>query len=197
MITAHQARNGAFSRTRAAASYDMTAVDRMMERVAETLEALEQGRTVGPDGERLLLPRDLRGARPPEAMGAGYAAEQVDAVQAEMIATLEEYVRRFAAPRTEPADAPASRTTAPTTPATASVATTPMPAPAPALPPVDLTDAPTGGLGAYDVMLGVQAARASLFGVERDHLRVRTADGTLSPVVAVETVADGIVVHVR
>lgn len=193
MITARQARNLAFTRTRASASYDITAVDRMIERVAETLEALEQGRTAGPDGDRLLLPRDLRGARPPAATGAGYSAEQVDAVQAEMIETLEEYVRRFAAPRTEPVDATASRTPVADVPAPR----TPAPTLAPALPPVDLTDAPTDGLGAYDVILGVQAARAGLFGVERDHLRVRTTDGGLSTVVAVETVADGIVVHVR
>lgn len=221
MITAQQVRQISFARTRAAEAYDAAAVDHMLGRVAATLEALEQGRTVGPDGSRLLLPRDIRTAEPPAATdrGSGYSATQVDAFRSEVVATLEEYVRRHAGPRRKLSDAerpaapaatptitpsavstPAATAPSPTSPTTVSAATVAAAAgktaPARASKPLDLSSAPEG-LGAYDVVLGLQSARAALFGAQRDRLLVRAPDGTVANVVGVETVADGIVVHVR
>ncbi|MCC2307764.1 DivIVA domain-containing protein [Cellulomonas chengniuliangii] len=224
MITAQQVRQISFARTRAAEAYDAAAVDHMLGRVAATLEALEQGRTVGPDGSRLLLPRDIRTAEPPAATdrGSGYSATQVDAFRSEVVATLEEYVRRHAGPRRKLSDTerPATPTTTPSAvsmPAAPAPTPSPSPtsltsptaisaatvaaaagrtAPAPASTPLDLSSAPEG-LGAYDVVLGLQSARAALFGAQRDRLLVRTPDGAIASVVGVETVADGIVVHVR
>ena len=222
MITAQQVRQISFARTRAAEAYDAAAVDHMLGRVAATLEALEQGRTVGPDGSRLLLPRDIRTAEPPAATdrGSGYSATQVDAFRSEVVATLEEYVRRHAGPRRKLSDAerPAAPAATPTiTPSAVSTPAGPAPTPSPLSPtavsaatvaaaagtaptraakPLDLSSAPEG-LGAYDVVLGLQSARAALFGAQRDRLLVRAPDGAIANVVGVETVADGIVVHVR
>ncbi|WP_066582947.1 hypothetical protein [Cellulomonas timonensis] len=213
MITAHQVRQISFARTRGAGAYDATAVDHMLQRVATTLEALEQGRTASPDGSRLLLPRDIRTGEPPVANGhdAGYSAAEVDAFRAQLVATLEEYVRRHAGPRRKASSAaeqqssgaPASRpsaapsaTPSPTMAAPAvSAATASAAAAAATLTTAqDLSSAPEG-LSAYDVVLGLQTAGAALFGDQRDRLFVRTPEGRLTRVVAVDTVADGIVVH--
>lgn len=226
MITAHQVRQISFARTRGPGAYDAAAVDNMLRRVTATLDALEQGRTASPDGTRLLLPRDIRTGEPPAAAGGdvGYRSEDVDEFRVQLVATLEEYVRRHAGPRRKaagaeqqasaaaPASRPAAAPPAPITstpsPAavsaatvfaatTAATAATAATAPAPRLTTAqDLSSAPEG-LTAYDVVLGLQTARAALFGDQRDHLLVRAPDGTLTRVVAVDTVADGIVVHAR
>lgn len=218
MITAHQVRQISFARARGASAYDATAVDNMLHRVVITLEALEQGRTVSPDGSRLLLPRDIRTGEPPAAAGqdAGYSAAEVDAFRAQLVATLEEYVRRHAGSRRKAPGADGRQSSASQAAAPAATATTPSPAPtvsaatvsaatvsaaaavaAPRPAPTqDLSSAPEG-LSAYDVVLGLQTARAALFGDQRDRLFVRTPDGALTRVVAVDTVAEGIVVHAR
>ncbi|MGW6131028.1 hypothetical protein ACWFNE_13465 [Cellulomonas sp. NPDC055163] len=75
-------------------------------------------------------------------------------------------------------------------------APSPAPPPVPAARAVDLTGAPEG-LGAYDVLVQVQRARATLFGPTRDVLVVRRPDGTELRVTGVEVVPGGAVVHVR
>ena len=213
MITAHQVRQISFARARGASAYDATAVDNMLRRVVITLDALEQGRTVSPDGSRLLLPRDIRTGEPPAAAGqdAGYSAAEVDAFRAQLVATLEEYVRRHAGSRRKAPGADERQSSASQAAAPAATATTPSPAPTVSAATVsaaasaaaprpataqDLSSAPEG-LSAYDVVLGLQTARAALFGDQRDRLFVRTPDGALTRVVAVDTVAEGIVVHAR
>lgn len=236
MITAAQTRQTTFATTRFAAAYDRASVDRLLQGVARTLDALERGSTVGPDGAPLLLPRDVRTATlPPSGAAEGYLATEVEAFRAQLVATLEEYVRRFsavapavpAAPATPasravPAHRPASSdpgqvwTGAPpgrpvelrppagghpddrtdparTAPRPGGSGSAP-PRPAPAA--VDLTDAPDG-LGAYDVLVQVQQARATLFGAARDALVVRRPDGTELRVTSVEVVPGGAVVHAR
>ncbi|MDM8085273.1 hypothetical protein QUV83_10900 [Cellulomonas cellasea] len=224
VITAQQVREISFARTRGPGAYDAAAVDNMIRRVTATLDALEQGRTASPDGTRLLLPRDIRTGEPPAATdgAVGYQSEDVDEFRVQLVATLEEYVRRHAGPRRKasgaeqqtPAAAPASRPAAAATPAP--ITSTPSPAavsaatvfaaataattattPAPRLTTAQNLSSAPEGLTAYDVVLGLQTARAALFGDQRDHLLVRAPDGTLTRVVAVDTVADGIVVHAR
>lgn len=224
MITAAQTRQVGFTTTRSAASYDRAAVDHLLDEVGRTLDALERGRTVGLGGAPLLMPRDVRTAPLPASRSVeGYLAAEVDAFRAQVVATLEEYVLRFsggapaaaararaAAPvpaptragqtwGAQPSPAPSGDTrtpAAPAAPAPPRAATTATPLPAPAPEPVDLTG-PARGLGAHDVLVQVQRARASLFGSTRDVLVVRRPDGTELRVTGVEVVPGGAVVHVR
>ncbi|GEA87607.1 hypothetical protein [Cellulomonas cellasea] len=223
MITAAHTRQVGFATTRSAAAYDRAAVDHLLGEVGRTLDALERGRTVGPGGTPLLMPRDVRTAPLPASRSAeGYPAAEVDAFRAQVVATLEEYVLRFSggaaagargrpgSPSTAQPAAPSPAHTSPAQPTAtqppgapasgggyapaAASATTPAPEPAPE--PVDLTAAPDG-LGAYDVLVQVQRARATLFGAARDVLVVRRPDGTELRVTGVEVVPGGAVVHVR
>lgn len=207
MITAAQTRQTTFATTRFAGAYDRASVDHLLQAVARTLDALERGSTVGPDGAPLLLPRDVRTATlPSSGTVEGYLTTDVEAFRAQLVATLEEYVRRFSAspPAAAPAAPPAPASHADQSRATpdpradpardghGSSSAPPHPAPAP----VDLADAP-GGLGAYDVLVQVQRARATLFGAARDALVVRRPDGTELRVTSVEVVPGGAVVHTR
>ncbi|MBB2924461.1 hypothetical protein [Cellulomonas cellasea] len=234
MITAAQTRQVGFATTRSAAAYDRAAVDHLLDEVGRTLDALERGRTVGPGGAPLLMPRDVRTAPLPASRSTeGYLAAEVDAFRAQVVATLEEYVLRFSggapagarggagSPAAVPPAAPPPAPTSPAQPtapqpragaasgghtAAASPTTTAAPAappqhltsPEPVVSPepVDLTAAPDG-LGAYDVLVQVQRARATLFGSARDVLVVRRPDGTELRVTGVEVVPGGAVVHVR
>lgn len=216
MITAAQTRQVGFTTTRSAASYDRAAVDHLLDEVGRTLDALERGRTVGSGGAPLLMPRDVRTAPLPASRSVeGYLAAEVDAFRAEVVATLEEYVLRFgggaataqaravappaAGPATQPRvpDPTSARSgdgRAPAGPAPGASSSSAATVPAPE--PVDLGGAPPG-LGAYDVLVQVQRARAALFGSARDVLVVRRPDGTELRVTGVEVVPGGAVVHVR
>jgi hypothetical protein len=111
VITASQTRQVTFTTTRSTAAYDRGAVDGLLAEAARTLDALQQGRTVGQGGAPLLLPRDVRTVALPPSDGAeGYLAADVEAFRTQLVATLEEYVRRFtAAASGPPAPQPAGR----------------------------------------------------------------------------------------
>jgi hypothetical protein len=222
VITAAQTRQVGFATTRSAASYDRAAVDHLLDEVGRTLDALERGRTVGTGGAPLLMPRDVRTAPLPASRSVeGYLATEVDAFRAQVVATLDEYVLRFSggraggvpatgAPRAGDAHVPGplasraasvpgaasggGRGAAPTSQPAST--TGPAPTTGPASAPVDLAGAPDG-LGAHDVLVQVQRARATLFGSVRDVLVVRRPDGTELRVTGVEVVPGGAVVHVR
>lgn len=186
MITAAEVLNVKFQATKFRDGYDQDAVDDFLDTIVATLRALESGAIVGPHGQRLLGPDDVREHRFPRTKyREGYDISQVDAMLATTEATLQEYADRVRA--AAPVEVP--------------VFAHGLPAPSgPPLSTVAPSGTPTGsahpdGMGAFDVVMKLQTARGAQIGDNRDRLLAVGPDGVAHGIARIENTPDGVVLR--
>ncbi|MGO1317935.1 MAG: hypothetical protein ACTMIR_12990 [Cellulomonadaceae bacterium] len=201
--------------------YSAADVDRFLSTVRATLATLESGHTSGPDGRRLLTPREVRdhhfspvsAARAAAEGNSGevYSAADVDRLVSEAAATLEEYVAR--ARRGEPLVQPGDRReeaaadeqpTDSADPADSEAlhgldAAQRAEALALARPEAeqvtDQPEPPSGALSASELLRQLQYNRATLIGRSRDAVQLRTPNGRTLWALGVEKTPDGLVIR--